>query len=226
MRGRSKSGYNINNGDKQEQIKTAKELISLVENYVAKLEENKMSKLYIFLADGFEEIEGLTVVDVLRRAGVEVTMVSVMGKKNIVGAHHITLEADALFEECDFSDGDMFVLPGGMPGTLHLGEHQYLAELLKKADQEKKGIAAICAAPSVFSGLGFLKGRKATSYPSFMEVIAKDGAQTSEDSVVVDGNITTSRGLGTAVDFALSLIAQLENDEKAKEIAESVVYSC
>ena len=169
MRGRSKSGYNINNGDKQEQIKTAKELISLVENYVAKLEENKMSKLYIFLADGFEEIEGLTVVDVLRRAGVEVTMVSVMGKKDIVGAHHITLEADALFEECDFSDGDMFVLPGGMPGTLHLGEHQYLAELLKKADQEKKGIAAICAAPSVLGDLGLLRSRKATCYPGFEE---------------------------------------------------------
>ena len=88
-----------------------------------------------------------------------------------------------------------------------------------------KKIAAICAAPSVFSGLGFLKGRKATSYPSFMEVLSKDGAVTSEDSVVVDGNITTSRGLGTAVDFALSLISQLENEEKAKEIAESVVYT-
>ena len=97
-----------------------------------------MSKLYIFLADGFEEIEGLTVVDILRRAGVEVTTVSIMGKKTIVGAHKITLEADEVFEDCNFSDGDMFVLPGGMPGTLHLGEHQYLAELLKKADHEKK----------------------------------------------------------------------------------------
>ena len=87
-----------------------------------------------------------------------------------------------------------------------------------------KKIAAICAAPSVFSGLGFLKDKKATSYPSFMEVIAKDGAQTSEDSVVVDGNITTSRGLGTAIDFALSIIEQLESKEKADEIAESIVY--
>ena len=113
-----------------------------------------MSKLYIFLADGFEEIEGLTVADVLRRAGVDLTMVSIMGKKSIVGAHGITLEADAVFEDCDFTDGDMFVLPGGMPGTLHLGEHQYLTELLKKADQEKKGIAAICAAPSVLGDLG------------------------------------------------------------------------
>ena len=99
--------------------------------------------------------------------------------------------------------------------------------LLVLTDFNNKGkkIAAICAAPSVFSGLGFLKGRKATSYPSFMEVLSKDGAVTSEDSVVVDGNITTSRGLGTAVDFALSLISQLENEEKAKEIAESVVYT-
>ena len=102
------------------------------------------------------------------------------------------------------------------------------AALFENADKmnlKGKKIAAICAAPSVFSGLGFLKNRKATSYPSFMEIIAGDGAQTSEDSVVVDGNITTSRGLGTAVDFALSLISQLENDEKAKEIAESVVYT-
>ena len=223
MRGRSKSGYNINNGDKQEQIKTAKELISLVENYVEKLEENKMSKLYIFLADGFEEIEGLTVVDVLRRAGVEVTMVSVMGKKNIVGAHHITLEADALFEECDFSDGDMFVLPGGMPGTLHLGEHQYLAELLKKADQEKKGIAAICAAPSVLGDLGLLRSRKATCYPGFEERLT--GASISTDPVVTDGHITTSRGMGTAIPFALELVTRMCGKEESDTLSKSIIYN-
>ena len=181
-----------------------------------------MSKLYIFLADGFEEIEGLTVVDILRRAGVEVTTVSIMGKKTIVGAHKITLEADEVFEDCNFSDGDMFVLPGGMPGTLHLGEHQYLAELLKKADQEKKGIAAICAAPTVFAQIGLLHGKKATAYPSCMDGLGD--AVRLEDNVVVDGNITTSRGLGTAIDFSLSLISQLLGQEKADQIAESVVY--
>ena len=132
---------------------------------------------------------------------------------------------DAIFAETDFADADMLVLPGGMPGTKYLAGYKPLIDLLTDFNNKGKKIAAICAARSVFSGLGFLKGRKATSYPSFMEVLSKDGAVTSEDSVVVDGNITTSRGLGTAVDFALSLISQLENEEKAKEIAESVVYT-
>ena len=181
-----------------------------------------MSKLYIFLADGFEEIEGLTVVDVLRRAGVEVTMVSVMGKKNIVGAHHITLEADALFEECDFSDGDMFVLPGGMPGTLHLGEHQYLAELLKKADQEKKGIAAICAAPSVLGDLGLLRSRKATCYPGFEEALT--GAEVVYEETITDGAITTARGMGCAIAFGLAIVARFCGEEKAALLGENVIY--
>ena len=181
-------------------------------------------KVYIFLADGFEDIEGLTVVDLLRRAGIDIKTVSIKETTQIQTSHGITMLTDTTFAETDFTDADMLVLPGGMPGTKYLAAYKPLTDLLTDFNNKGK-IAAICAAPSVFSGLGFLKGRKATSYPSFMEVIAKDGAQTSEDSVVVDGNITTSRGLGTAVDFALSLIAQLENDEKAKEIAESVVYS-
>lgn len=182
-------------------------------------------KVYIFLADGFEDIEGLTVVDLLRRAGIDIKTVSIKETTQIQTSHGITMLTDTTFSETDFTDADMLVLPGGMPGTKYLAACKPLANLLTDFNNKGKKIAAICAAPSVFSGLGFLKGKKATSYPSFMEVIAKDGAQTSEDSVVVDGNITTSRGLGTAVDFALSLIAQLENDEKAKEIAESVVYS-
>ena len=182
-----------------------------------------MSKLYIFPADGFEEIEGLTVVDILRRAGVEVITVSIMGKKTIVGAHKITLEADEVFEDCNFSDGDMFVLPGGMPGTLHLGEHQYLAELLKKADQEKKGIAAICAAPSVLGDLGLLKGKKATCYPGFEERLT--GASTTTDQVVTDGHITTSRGMGTAIPFALELVTRMCGKEKADELAKGIIYN-
>ena len=177
-------------------------------------------KAYIFLADGFEDIEGLTVVDLLRRAGIDIKTVSIKETTRIQTSHGITI-----FAETDFADADMLVLPGGMPGTKYLAGYKPLVDLLTDFNNKGKKIAAICAAPSVFSGLGFLKGRKATSYPSFMEVLSKDGAVTSEDSVVVDGNITTSRGLGTAVDFALSLISQLENEEKAKEIAESVVYT-
>ena len=179
-------------------------------------------KVYIFLADGFEDIEGLTVVDLLRRAGIDIKTVSIKETTRIQTSHGITMLTDAIFAETDFADADMLVLPGGMPGTKYLAGYKPLIDLLTDFNNKGKKIAAICAAPSVFSGL---KGRKATSYPSFMEVLFKDGAVTSEDSVVVDGNITTSRGLGTAVDFALSLISQLENEEKAKEIAESVVYT-
>ena len=180
-----------------------------------------MKKAYVFLADGFEEIEGLTVVDVLRRAGAEVEMVSVMDRKEITGAHGIKVEADRMIEEA--GEADLYVLPGGMPGTKYLNEYQPLRDLL--ADFYKKGgkVAAICAAPTVLASLGFLEKRKATAYPSCMEGLA--GAERSLESVVVDGNVTTSRGLGTAVDFALSLIGQLLGEKKADEIAESVVYS-
>lgn len=181
-------------------------------------------KVYIFLADGFEDIEGLTVVDLLRRAEIEIHTVSIKNTKEVQTAHGISLLTDKVFGEVDFSDADMLVLPGGMPGTKYLADYKPLTELLTEFYNDGRKIAAICAAPSVFSGLGFLKGRRATAYPSFMDVIERDGAMTSTDSVVVDGNVTTSRGLGTAVDFALSIITQLEGKEKAQEIAESVVY--
>ena len=184
-----------------------------------------MSKACIVLADGCEEIEGLTVVDSLRRAGVEIHMVSITGETKVTGSHGIEIKCDTCIGQENFSETELFVLPGGMPGTKNLGACKALTELLTASFEAGKKLAAICAAPSRCASLGFLRNRKATSYPSFMEIIAGDGAQTSEDSVVVDGNITTSRGLGTAVDFALSLISQLENDEKAKEIAESVVYT-
>lgn len=181
-----------------------------------------MSKVYIFLADGFEDIEGLTVVDLMRRAGVDIVTVSIKEGLEVTTAHGITLKTDAVFAETDFSDADMLVLPGGMPGTLHLGECAPLTGLLTQFYQKGGKIAAICAAPSVFAKLGFLEGRRATAYPSFLERLS--GAKICEDSVVVDGNVTTSRGMGTAIDFGLCLIAQLEGEEKAAEIADSIVY--
>ena len=128
-----------------------------------------------------------------------------------------------VFKETDFSDADMLVIPGGMPGTKYLGEYQPLCDLLTDFYKQGKKVAAICAAPTVFAALGFLEGRKATAYPSCMDGLK--GAERSLDSVVIDGNVTTSRGLGTAVDFALSLIGQLLGEKTADEIAESVVYS-
>ena len=183
-----------------------------------------MKKVCVFLADGFEEIEGLAVIDLLRRAKIYVDTISITDDYMVHGAHGINVQTEALFDEVDFSEFDMVVLPGGMPGTKYLAGYKPLTELLTEFYDDGRKIAAICAAPSVFSGLGFLKGRRATAYPSFMDVIERDGAKTSTDSVVVDGNVTTSRGLGTAVDFALSIITQLEGEEKAQEIAESVVY--
>lgn len=181
-----------------------------------------MSKVYIFLADGFEDIEGLTVVDLLRRAGVEIQTVSIRDSREITTSHGIEMKTDVIFKDADFSDADMLVIPGGMPGTKYLGEYQPLCDLLTSFYNKGEKIAAICAAPTVFAKLGFLEGRKATAYPSCMDGLA--GAVRSEDEVVIDGNVTTSRGLGTAIPFALSLIAQLCGAEKAEEIAESVVY--
>ncbi len=182
-----------------------------------------MEKAYIFLADGFEEIEGLTVVDILRRAGVEIQMVSIMGRKELTGSHGIPVVVDAVFEEVDFSDGTLFVLPGGMPGTKRLAAHGGLAALLKEKNAEGKRLAAICAAPSVLGGLGLLEGRRAACYPGFEEALT--GAEASFDPVVVCGNVTTSRGMGTAIPFALALTEQLAGKEKADALAKGIIYA-
>ena len=155
-------------------------------------------KVYIFLADGFEDIEGLTVVDLMRRADIDIKTVSIKKSKEITTSHGITMLTDLTFAETDFTDADMLVLPGGMPGTKYLNEYQPLRDLLTDFYKQGGNVAA-------------------------MEGLA--GAERSLESVVVDGNVTTSRGLGTAVDFALSLIGQLLGEKKADKIAESVVYS-
>lgn len=181
-----------------------------------------MKKACVFLAPGLEEVEGLTVVDLLRRAEVDLTMVSIEAERSITGAHGITVEADKVFDEMDYADQDLLVLPGGMPGTLNLKNCGKLLELLHTFNNQGKMIAAICAAPTVFGHMGILDGRKATCYPGCEDGLGK--AEYLTDSVVVDGNITTSRGVGTAIDFALSLIAQLYSQEKADEIAASIIY--
>lgn len=178
-------------------------------------------KVYIFLADGFEEIEGLTVVDLLRRAGADIAMVSIMGRKEITGSHGITVMADQLIED-GLEEADFLVLPGGMPGTRHLANHRGLADLLVKQYEAGKKIGAICAAPSVLGGLSFLKDRKATSYPGSLADLPV--GEYLEEEVVVDGHVTTSRGLGTAIPFALSLIGQIYGQDKADEIAKSIIF--
>ncbi|MGO5052014.1 DJ-1 family glyoxalase III [Lachnospiraceae bacterium LCP25S3_G4] len=176
----------------------------------------------IFFADGFEEIEGLSVVDLLRRAGVRVRMISVTGSLNIHGAHGINVQAEELFEHAIFEDTTMLVLPGGMPGTKHLKEHKGLMDLLEEFHIQQKYIAAICAAPSILGEKGYLKGKVATSYPSVEEQL--EGAVITRDEVVVSDHIITSRGMGTAIAFSLVLIKEMLGQEKADMVASSILY--
>lgn len=181
-----------------------------------------MRQVYIFIAQGFEEIEGLTVVDLLRRVNIPITTVSISSSLEVTGAHGITITTDALFSNLDFSDADMLVLPGGAPGTCNLNAFEPLKDLLKKFYAESKYIGAICAAPMILGQLGFLNGRKATCYPGFEKDLI--GATHVTESVVIDGPIITSRGLGTAIDFAGELIALLTDRKTAEQVKRQVIY--
>ena len=180
-----------------------------------------MSKVNMFFAEGFEEVEALTAVDLLRRAGVETDMVSVTGSLEVKGAHGIRVGMDKLFE--DAGDADCIVLPGGMPGTKYLKEHKGLSELILKAKDEGKLLAAICAAPTVYGEMGLLKGITATCYPGCEDQLL--GAKISKETVVSDGQFVTSRGVGTAIDFSLKLIEKLRNKEAADKVSVSIVYT-
>lgn len=182
-----------------------------------------MAKVYAYLAEGLEEVECLAVVDVLRRSGVDVTMVSITGAKEITGSHGIKFMADALFEEANSDAADVLFLPGGMPGTNHLKAHEGLKAAIEKANKQGRRVAAICAAPSVLGSMGLLKGRTATCYPGFEEQLT--GVSYTSQGVVTDGNITTSRGLGYALDLGLELIRLLQGPQQAQKIAASIQYS-
>jgi len=182
-----------------------------------------MAKVYIFLANGYEEVEGLTVVDLLRRAGIETVMVSTTGELFVTGSHLIMSKADMLFEDSNYEDADMLVLPGGMPGTTNLLEHKGLDTLLREFHNKDKKLAAICAAPKVLGNKGILKGVKATCYPGSEEGLI--GAHLVNANVVEDGNIITSKAMGTAIDFSLVLIRVLSGKDEAIRIAQSIYYT-
>lgn len=177
--------------------------------------------VYLFMADGFEEVEGLTVVDILRRAGVEIQTVSIMGRKNVISSHQVEIMADCLFEEIS-DDAEMLVLPGGIPGTPNLKAHQGLDALIRTSAERGIYLAAICAAPTVYGAKGLLQGKKATCYPGMENELT--GAVVSYENVVVDGNYVTSRGLGTAIEFGLKLAELLKGKDMADLIAEKIVY--
>lgn len=163
-----------------------------------------MDKVYVFLADGFETVEALAPVDVMRRAGLQVTTVSIMGRSNVVSAQNVTVVADVLFEDVVFDDASALVLPGGGVGTDNLSAHEPLRALLVDACSRGMLVAAICAAPMVFGRIGILKGKKATCYPG-CEGDLFDAEYTAA-AVEQDGNIITACGPGASFDFGFAIV--------------------
>ena len=180
-------------------------------------------KVAVFFANGFEEIEAITIVDVLRRASIDVKTVSITGNLKVTGSHDIPVIVDELFENVDFSQIDMLVLPGGMPGAKNLNEHDGLKKLLLQFNESGILLGAICAAPLVLGQAGILQGKKATCYPGFEDYLK--GANITGSPAEVDGNIVTGRGAGVAINFALKIVEQLINEKTAKELAEKMVVS-
>jgi len=174
-----------------------------------------MSKVLVPLANGFEEIEAMSIIDTLRRAQVEV-VVAGLGKKQVCGAHGVKVQCDAHIEDMKSSDFDMIVLPGGIPGATNLQKDESVQRLLKEFDDAKKQIGAICAAPVALQSAGVLK-ENYTCYPSFEANIKSEGYISNQD-VVMDGNVTTSRGPGTALVFALSIVGQLCGEEMRENV--------
>lgn len=180
-----------------------------------------MKESFVFLADGFEEIEALTVVDVLRRAGMKVRTVSISCSQLVTGAHGISVKADALYENTLFSDPGWLILPGGLPGADNLYKFAPLQGLLMQ-HAPNGHIAAICAAPAVVLGqLGLLKGRKATCYPGFESML--EGAQYVDSHVVVDGNFVLGNGPASALEWALSIVAVELGRQKSSSIANQML---
>ena len=177
--------------------------------------------VYVFLADGFEEVEALAPVDILRRGGVEVKTVGV-GAKEITGSHGIPVLSDISESEVDFGNFDGIVLPGGMPGTLNLEKSGAVNAALRYAAENGKLIGAICAAPSILGKAGLLDGRRATCFPGFEEYLS--GAHICKEPAVKDGNIITSRGAGAAFQFGFALLSALKGDLAAKELSRLMQY--
>lgn len=180
-----------------------------------------MNKIYLLLAEGFEEMEALAPVDLLRRAGAELETVSITEEKMVMGAHGIPVCADITMDAIDEEDLSMLILPGGYPGYVNLDQSQKVRDLLVRTNEAGKTIAAICGAPSVLNGLGLLQGKTATCYPSMEEEL---DCEVSHKKVVESENIITSRGAGTAIDFALALVEAAVSAEKAEELRKGIVY--
>ena len=178
----------------------------------------------LFLADGFEMIEALTVVDLLRRADIPARTVSIMGKKEVTSSHSVTVMADILYDEADFDAASMLILPGGSQGTINLEAYAPLMARLDEWNEAGKRIAAICAAPSIFAHRGYLKGKDACSYPSFEEHLAAGGANVNQNEVTVSGHMIMARGMGCSIPFGLAIVTCLKDRETAERIKKGIVY--
>lgn len=177
--------------------------------------------VYVFIADGFEEIEVMTIIDILRRADIDTKLVSVDGYE-VVGAHGVRILADIHIGVIDEDNMEMLVLPGGMPGTTNLENSIELIELIERSNQSNVLIAAICAAPMILGKLKLLEGKKATCYPGFEEYLI--GAEIVGRKVIKDKNIITSRGPGTASDFAFKIVEMIKNKEISNQLKEGMLY--
>jgi 4-methyl-5(b-hydroxyethyl)-thiazole monophosphate biosynthesis len=172
--------------------------------------------VYIFLANGFEDIEAIATIDICRRAGIDIKTVSITGSLNVETAHGIKLQADMTFEEGDFSNAAMLVLPGGLPGSQYLNDHEGLREVILQHHSNGTYLAAICAAPMVYGNLGLLNGKRATCYPGFEKFLT--GATYTAAKVECDGQFITGKGPGAFTEFARRLAIALGLENECKEL--------
>ena len=182
-----------------------------------------MAKVYEFLADGFEEVEGLAPVDILRRGGVDVKTVSVTGTEYVETSHGITVKADLRIEDADLSDADMLLLPGGLPGATNLRDHAGVCAALKAQAAKGGRIGAICAAPLVLGGLGLLEGRRATCYPGFEKYMT--GADYPRELFTVDGNIITGEGPAATLPYSYAILRMFKGDDVVASLQEGMMYN-
>lgn len=184
-----------------------------------------MKKVILFLAEGFEEVEAVTVIDYLRRMDIEVITTSISKEKLVVGAHNITIAADKILDQIeDLEDYNGLIIPGGLPGATNLRDEGRVIDLVKEANKEGKLLAAICAGPIVLEKAGIIQDKKITTYPGFEEVIVDGKGIYKEKAVVRDKNIITSRGPSLAVDFALEIVDYLLGRDQVDRLKEDILY--
>ena len=182
-----------------------------------------MAKVYEFISNGTEEVEALIPVDVLRRAGVEILMVSTTGEQIVTTAHGVNIVADAMIEDIDVSDADLLMIPGGLPGAENLCNHPLVREAIKKQNDAGKLVSAICAGPMIFGSLGISDGKRCTCYPGFEDYLT--GATYTGELVTVDGNVITGEGPAASFEYAYTLCEMLCGAATADALREGMMYN-